>query len=222
MQPETGTEPAGSCEAAKQPTSSPSVAASRPPATVHRPVLVSTVLQNSKWPVSSEKATFWLCAAQGTRVCSLDVAYIGWKAYGVSLQVVALGWKFTCVNPLAMLAVMEPVFPEFRSTRDTSKPAGVSNWLTRITSPDRMKRSWLGSGVKVASVWLSGPAGACECPFFVTNAKLTGSTPAWLRQAELFSAPLFWSSERLSTFSAAHHCVTAQLLPAGHWAQPGG
>ena len=42
----------------------------------------STALQYSKWPISSENATLYEWAAHGTRVCSLEVEYIGWKAYG--------------------------------------------------------------------------------------------------------------------------------------------
>ncbi len=42
------------------------------------------------------------------RVCSLEVAYIGWNAYGMLVQVEAVGSNLTWANPLAMLAVIEP------------------------------------------------------------------------------------------------------------------
>ena len=35
-------------------------------------------LQYSKWPISSEKATLYECAAHSTRVLGVDVLYIGW------------------------------------------------------------------------------------------------------------------------------------------------
>src|SRR5260370_37947187 len=39
-----------------------------------------TALQYSKCPISSENAMLYEWAAHGTRVCSLAVLYIGWKA----------------------------------------------------------------------------------------------------------------------------------------------
>src|SRR5215472_8629242 len=42
--------------------------------------LRSTALQYSKWPSSSEKPILSACAVHGTRVCSEDVLYIGWKS----------------------------------------------------------------------------------------------------------------------------------------------
>src|SRR5438874_13543725 len=59
--------------------------------------------QYSKCPISSENATLYECAAHGTRVCSLDVAYIGWNAYGVCEQLAAVGSKLTWAKPLAPL-----------------------------------------------------------------------------------------------------------------------
>ena len=55
------------------------------------------------------------CAAHGTRVCSLDVAYIGWNAYGDWLHVDAFGSKLTCAKPLSSLAVIDPDCPLVRS-----------------------------------------------------------------------------------------------------------
>jgi hypothetical protein len=42
--------------------------------------LESILVQFSKWPISSEKATLYECAAHRTRVSGDDVLYIGWKA----------------------------------------------------------------------------------------------------------------------------------------------
>ncbi len=54
------------------------------------------------------------------------------------------------------------------------------------------------------------------------NAKLTGSGPTVLRHAVLLNWPVFWFSEKVSMFSAAHHCLAVQLMPSGHGTQPGG
>lgn len=60
----------------------------------------------------------YVWAVQAERVCSLEVEYIGWKANGLDVQVLrgcgdgGSGLKFTWANPLATLAVMEPVVPE--------------------------------------------------------------------------------------------------------------
>src|SRR6266851_3754897 len=79
-----------------------------------------------------------------------------------------------------------------------------------------------GSGVNVARVAFTGLAGAWATPFLVMNAKFTYSTPVIAAQAGLSCWPVFRFCDRLSMLSAAHHCVAAQLLPAGHGAQPGG
>ena len=76
-----------------------------------------------------------------------------------------------------------------RSFSRTRNPAGVSRMDRAITSPEFMNRSWLGSGVYVASVASTGLAGAWALPLRVMNAKLTGSTPTVSRQAALSSAP---------------------------------
>src|SRR5437868_5117792 len=49
------------------------------PSWVQFPVLISTALQYSKCPISSENATLYEWAVHDTRVCSLDVLYIGSK-----------------------------------------------------------------------------------------------------------------------------------------------
>ena len=85
-----------------------------------------------------------------------------------------------------------------------------------------MNRSVDGSGVKVPSVWSSGPGGACGVPDRVMNAKLAGSIPTVLRQSALFGTPVFWSELKLKIAIDAHHLLTSQLTPGGHGAQPGG
>src|SRR5215471_19611652 len=73
-------------------------------------------LQFSKCPISSVKEMLVVCAAQMVRVCSDEVEYIGWKSYGISLQLVPVGANWTWPNPLAALAVMDPVWPLVRSS----------------------------------------------------------------------------------------------------------
>src|SRR6267142_1736331 len=108
--------------------------------------------QYSKWPISSENATLYEWAAHGTRVCSLDVEYIGWNAYGVCVQVAAVGSKLTWAKPLATLAVIDPEPPLVTSLRATTRPA-LESWIERlIWSPASMNRSVAGFGVNVASV----------------------------------------------------------------------
>ena len=77
----------------KQTTSSSSIipSGSLTPAAVQLKV-ESTLLQYSKCPISLEKPTFKACAVQKTRVASLDVEYMGWKLYGCSEHVAAVGW----------------------------------------------------------------------------------------------------------------------------------
>src|SRR5215831_21100725 len=91
----------------KQPVSSPSTFGSLPPAWTQTRCGFA-LSQYSKCPISSENATLYECAAQGTRVCGPDVEYIGWNAYGCSVHVLAFGWNNGCANPFAMLAVIDP------------------------------------------------------------------------------------------------------------------
>ena len=53
-------------------------------------------------------------------------------------------------------------------------------------------------------------------PFLVRNAKLTGSGPTVLRQSVLLNVPVFELFWKVSMFSAEHHCVALQPMPAGH------
>src|ERR1700716_2540549 len=97
-----------------------------------------------------------------TRVCSDDVLYIGWKLYGIASQLVPVGSYLTCANPFAALAVIDPLWPAVRSLMTTRTPWLVSAKETFRRSPEFMKRSLWGSGVKVVSVESTGFAGACE------------------------------------------------------------
>ena len=121
-----------------------------------------------------------------------------------------------------MLAVIEPLWCELRSRMSTRNPAGVSCITTASWSPEFMNRSVARFGVKVAVVASSGSAGACALPLCVMNAKLTGSMPTLFRQSAFWLTGLFWSSDRLSMFSAAHHCRASQDRPGGQETQPGG
>src|SRR5579859_21547 len=138
------------------------------------------------------------------------------------LQAVPVGSYWTWPNPLAALAVIEPVTWVVRSLMVVTRPLLLSCSVTFSRSPEFMNRSFVGSGVKVANVALTGLAGAWEVPLFVTNAKLTYSSPVMAAQVEFRVVPLTGSSDRLSMLSAAHHLVASQLFPAGHVTQPGG
>lgn len=63
-----------------QPTSSLSSVGSSEPATAQLK-LASSALQCSKWPISSEKATLYVCADH-VFPRGFAVLYSGWKAYG--------------------------------------------------------------------------------------------------------------------------------------------
>src|SRR5260370_35450117 len=106
-----------------------------------------------------------------TRVCSDEVEYIGWKLYGILVQLVPVGSNLTWPNPLAALAVMDPVCPLVRSLMTARNPFGGSRGDTFRLSPDFMNRSLAGSGVNVAGVASTGFAGAAGWPFLVTKAQ---------------------------------------------------
>src|SRR5439155_9457822 len=85
-----------------------------------------TVLQYSKWPISSEKATLRCMSARstGTRVSSLDVLYAGWNAAGRLVHDVAVGSYLICAKPLRTLW-----------------PASVA-WLASMFSRYSVSRPW--------------------------------------------------------------------------------
>src|SRR5258708_2568021 len=169
-------------------------------------------LQFSKCPVSSVKEILVVCAAQMVRVCSDEVEYIGWKSYGMLLQLVPVGSNWTWPNPLAALAVMDPVSPLHWSLMTACRPFGVSCSDTFRLSPDPMNRSFLRSGVNVAVVESTGFAGAVGRPFLVRNAKLTYSRPVLAAHVGFSTCPVTAFSARLKMFIAAHHLVGSQLL----------
>src|SRR5947209_6634430 len=138
-----------------------------------------TAVHQSKWPISSEKAMLYECAAHGTRVFSDEVLYIGWKSYGMFWQVVPLGANFTWPKPLAALVVIEPLWPVVVSSSTICRPCAVSCMVTLIASPELMNRSAAGLGVKVFIVALTGLGGeaGCGCPLLVMKAKLMYSSP---------------------------------------------
>src|SRR4051812_12730876 len=111
------------------------------------------------------------------------------------------------------------------SSRTTWNPAAVSCMSSRIVSPGFMNVSFDGSGVVAANglrKTVGGSGDACGTPFVVMNAKLTGSTPAWVRHCWFCVVPSTCETERLSMVSAAHHCVGLQLTPGSHEVHPGG
>ena len=84
-----------------------------------------------------------MCAAQMTRVCSEEVEYIGWKSYGMLTQLVPVGSYCTWPNPLAALAVMDPVAPVVRSLMMARSPFGRVPRETLRLSPEFISRSRL-------------------------------------------------------------------------------
>src|SRR6516164_6374752 len=164
-----------------------------------------------------------------TRVCSEAVEYIGWKLYGRLTQLVPVGSYWTWPNPLAALAVMDPLCPVVKSLMTVCNPFGVSRRDTLRLSPEFMNRSFLGSGVNVAVVACTGFAGFVVRPFLVRNAKLKYSgLPIFARQVEFWKVPATGSSARLKMFIAAHHLVGSQALAptatchVGQGTHPGG
>ena len=140
-------------------------------------------------------------------MCSLEVAYIGWYAYGAEWQL-ECGSYSTCRKPFARLAVIEPVSPVVRSCRTTWKPADVSCMSSTIVSPGFMKRSVLRSGVVAANGGaksVSGSGEACGTPLLVMKAKLTGSLPTFCRHCWFWVVLSTCETLRLSIVSAAHH-----------------
>src|SRR2546421_7941660 len=119
-----------------------------------------------------------------TRVCGEEVEYIGWKLYGRLTQLVPVGSYWTWPNPLAALAVMDPVWPVVRSLMTARSPSGVSRRDTPRLSPEFMNKSLAGFGVNVAVVDCTGFGGAVGRPSPVTNAEVTYSTPGLSAQGE--------------------------------------
>src|SRR5437588_481960 len=57
-------------------------------------------MHDCQWPISSVNVMLYECAAQITRVCSDEVLYIGWNAYGIALQLFPAGAYLNCAHPL--------------------------------------------------------------------------------------------------------------------------
>src|SRR5215469_6682148 len=98
-------------------------------------------------------------------------------------QLVPVGSYWTWPNPLAALAVIDPLCPVVWSLMTACNPFGVSRMDTFRLSPEFMNRSFFGSGVNVAVVDCTGFAGASVRPFLLRNAKLRYSgLPIFARQ----------------------------------------
>src|SRR5215469_216258 len=181
----------------------------------------SSARQFSKWPISSEKATLYVCADQ-VLPRGFAVLYAGWNAYGASWQVFECGVNRMCPNPFATEAVMEPLCPVARSVRSARNPSGVSCRWTRTRSPGLINRSLLRSGFTAAKFGAvkvpvnSGLAGACDTPLLVMYAQLMGSWPPMMKlsHALVLNVPEFWSRVRLSMVIAAQYTVAAQPKPS--------
>src|SRR2546421_405908 len=90
---------------------------------------------------------------------------------------VPVGANSTWPRPWGAVDVIEPLWPVVRSLMPICKPLGVSCIVTASSSPEFMKRSADGLGVKVWMVALTGLGGefGCGWPLFVMKAKLTYS-----------------------------------------------
>src|SRR5215831_18040501 len=138
-------------------------------------------------------------------------------------QLVPVGSYWTCPNPLAALAVIDPRCPVVTSLMTACSPFGVSRRDTLRLSPEFMNRSFFGSGVNVAVVDCTGFGVAVGRPFFVTY-----SMPVLAAQVEFSRVPATGSSARLKMFIAAHHLVGSQALAptatcqVGQGTHPGG
>ena len=84
---------APNCDPSRQAWSSTSTLLSPAPGSVQTP-LASIASQYSKWPISSEKPTFVVCAPHVDPRGTAD-EYIGWNAYGATWQCFACGWNST-------------------------------------------------------------------------------------------------------------------------------
>src|SRR5215469_6928354 len=151
---------------------------------------------------------------------------MGWKSYGISVQLVPVGANWIWPNPLAAEAVIVPRTPVVRSSSMVCKPLAVSFIVTEMWSPGFMN---ITSGLllgfpDVAGLKSSGFGGPIGLPDFVRNAKLTYSVPPRIsfRQVEFKSVPLIGSSERLSMVSAAHQSTGSQLWLLNCSTHPGG
>jgi hypothetical protein len=72
------------------------------------------------------------------RVCSFEVEYIEWNAWGSSVHVAAFGWNSGCWKPFATLAVIDPVWFVVLSLTDVTTPS-VESWSeTTSWSPGSM------------------------------------------------------------------------------------
>src|SRR5664279_3834390 len=157
---------------------------------------VPTSAQYSKCPISSENALLYVCAAVTLRVAGVEVLHSGWKSYGFTVHVVALGSNTTLPNPFSALAVMEPVVCLVRSLMTTRTPRAVSDNRTLRLSPGFIRKSCARSGEKCSVC--SGFAGELATPFLVTNAKFTGSGPTELRHEVLLNWPVLAFNEKVS------------------------
>src|SRR5262252_2837272 len=91
-------------------------------------------------------------------------------------QLVPVGSYWTCPNPLAALAVIDPLCPVVWSLMTACNPFGVSRMDTFRLSPEFMNRSFCGSGVNVAVVACTGFAGAsARLKMFIAAHHLVGS-----------------------------------------------
>ena len=145
------------------------------------------------------------------------MSYSGWKLNGVPEQsLIEVFWK-----PLAAEACMKPLWCVVRSSMTTSKAlpppgAGASYMWKATVSPGFMSSVSLFGVAVVAPAESCGAGGPVGTPFRWMKAKLTGSSQLLLQLAY----PGVHS--RLSMLSAAHQCVSSQLVLSTKGGSPGG
>src|SRR6266516_6838982 len=164
-------------------------------------------------------------AAHGTRVAGDEVEYIGWKSYGVMVQLVPVGAALICPKPLAADAVMDPDCPVLRSLSTVVSPCAVSCKVTLMLSPACMNSTSGPVGLpEVAGLNCSGFGGPIGAPLLVRKAKFTYSVPpricCW--HVGFMAVPFTGSCDRLSILSAAHQSRASQLWLANCLTHPGG
>ena len=161
------------------------------------------------------------CARRATlRVCGVEVLNSGWKAYGWIVHLVAFGWNSTLPNPLALLAVIEPVRRVVWSRIVTLSPFAVSNRCTVSWSPEFISRSLL-----VRDEVLRGSRVRRRRRHAVLGeeAKFTGSGPTVFRHAVLLNGGRCSRSPGTCRCScAAHHCLAVQPMPLATAPSPAG
>ena len=98
-----------------------------------------------------------------------EVEYIGWKSYGMLVQLVPVGANLTWPKPLAALAVIEPTAPVVVSCDDGLQAVrGVVQGHRVVVTGVEERQPCSGSGFpEPTGSKLTGFGGPCGVPFLV-------------------------------------------------------